>query len=68
MCNLTQHVKASAARYFIIPKTLCLFLTYLPTELISFTPSLVAQLVKKTPAIQETPVQSLGREDPLEKG
>ena len=68
MCNLTQHAKASAARYFIIPKTLCLFLTYLPTELISFTPSLVAQLVKNTPATQETPVQSLGQEDPLEKG
>ena len=30
--------------------------------------SLVAQLVKNTPAMQETPVRSLGREDPLEKG
>jgi len=30
--------------------------------------SLVAQLVKKSPAMQETWVQSLGREDPLEKG
>ena len=30
--------------------------------------SLVAQLVKNLPAVQETPVQSLGREDPLEKG
>ena len=30
--------------------------------------SLVAQLVKNLPAIQETQVQSLGREDPLEKG
>ena len=29
--------------------------------------SLVAQSVKKLPAIQETRVQSLGREDPLEK-
>ena len=30
--------------------------------------SLVAQLVKNPPAIQETPVQFLGQEDPLEKG
>ena len=29
--------------------------------------SLVAQLVKNLPAMQETQVQSLGREDPLEK-
>ena len=29
---------------------------------------LVAQLVKNLPAMQETPVQSLGWEDPLEKG
>ena len=30
--------------------------------------SLVAQLVKNPPAMRETWVQSLGREDPLEKG
>ena len=30
--------------------------------------SLVAQLVKNPPAMQETTVQSLGQEDPLEKG
>ena len=30
--------------------------------------SLKAQLVKNPPAMQETPVQSLGQEDPLEKG
>ena len=30
--------------------------------------SLEAQLVKNPPAVQETPVRSLGREDPLEKG
>ena len=29
--------------------------------------SLVAQMVKNLPAMQETGVQSLGREDPLEK-
>ena len=30
--------------------------------------SLVAQLVKNLPAMQETPVQFLSQEDPLEKG
>ena len=30
--------------------------------------SLVVQVVKNPPAIQETQVQSLGLEDPLEKG
>ena len=30
--------------------------------------SLVAQLMKNTPAMQETWVRSLGWEDPLEKG
>ena len=30
--------------------------------------SLVAQVVKNLPAMQETPVRFLGQEDPLEKG
>ena len=30
--------------------------------------SLVVQMVKNLPAMRETQVQSLGREDPLEKG
>ena len=30
--------------------------------------SLIAQLVKNLPAMQEAPVQFLGQEDPLEKG
>ena len=30
--------------------------------------SLIAQLVKNPPAMQETPVQFLGQEDPLKKG
>ena len=35
---------------------------------LGLTPSsLVAQRVKRLPAMQETPVRSLGREDPLEK-
>ena len=33
-----------------------------------FWASLKAQLVKNWPAMQETLVQSLGQEDPLEKG
>ena len=31
-------------------------------------PDHIAQLVKNPPAMQETPVQFLGQEDPLEKG
>ena len=42
---------------------LLLFLLHL-----SLWASLVAQMVKNLPAMQETHVQSLGREDPLEKG
>ena len=38
------------------------------TEHIVLWASLVAQLVKNLPAMQETWVQSLGWEDPLEKG
>ena len=34
----------------------------------SLRASLVAQLVKNPPAMQETWIRSLGREDPLEKG
>ena len=33
-----------------------------------FWASLISQLVKNPPAMQETPVRSLGQEDPLEKG
>ena len=35
---------------------------------VRFPPSLTAQLVENPPAMQETPVQFLGWEDPLEKG
>ena len=38
-------------------------------ELINeYRASLIAQLVKKPPEMQETPIQFLGWEDPLEKG
>ena len=36
--------------------------------LITYRASLIAQLVKNSPAIQETPVRFLGQKDPLEKG
>ena len=36
--------------------------------LLYFGASLVAQTVKDLPAMQETQVRSLGRDDPLEKG
>ena len=38
------------------------------TVFIAWTYSLIAQLVKNLPAMQETLVRSLGQEDPLEKG
>ena len=38
------------------------------TSLCLFKASLIAQLVKNPPAMQETWVRSLGREDTLEKG
>ena len=48
-----------------------LFLQSLTHNELSFTlewASLVAQMVKNLPAMQETWVQSLGLKDPLEKG
>ena len=40
----------------------------MPPAKVTATASLVGQLVKNPPAMQETQVRSLGREDPLEKG
>ena len=40
---------------------------WLQSVLILFQASLVAQAVKNLPAMQETRVQSLGQENPLEK-
>ena len=37
-------------------------------HVLSLTASLVAQMVKNLPAMQETHIQSLSCEDPLEKG
>ena len=41
---------------------------YLIPSLAAIRASLIAQLVKNPPAMQETPVRFLGWEDPLEKG
>ena len=43
-------------------------MTFLVYQFIYLGISLIAQLVKNLPAMQETPVRLLGREDPLEKG
>ena len=42
--------------------------TFLKATLARISASLVAQMVKNLPAIQETQIPSLGWEDPLEKG
>ena len=43
-------------------------LVVLINQTLSYRASLIAQLVKNPPAMQETPVRFLGQEDPLEKG
>ena len=60
------------------PSNACPEISVLESDSILMTPikdtshmslaSVVAQLVKNLPTIQETPVQSPGQEDPLEKG
>ena len=44
------------------------WIIYLTSNLVITGASLVAQLVKNLPVMQETWVQSLGWEDPLEEG
>ena len=41
---------------------------FLSLDIVFFWASLLTQLVKKPPAMQETAVRFLGWEDPLEKG
>ena len=43
-------------------------LTFMVVLIILIGTSLIAQLVKNLSAVQETPVQFLGQEDPLEEG
>ena len=48
---------------------MCICIKYIYINIYKYTgASLVAQLVKNPPAMRETWVQSLGLEDPLEKG
>ena len=54
-----KHVKVNFSLLIVFP-----FLIY---PLLNFPASLVAQMVKSLPIMQETKVQSVGPEDPLEK-
>ena len=72
--NRAKMMKYSSLR--INPSTCCCFtnnhsslaLTFLPPRQILLKyPTLVAQTIKRLPIMRETRVQSLGREDPLEK-
>ena len=56
----------SALLVYVSVFSLLFFKIYLVT-MTKWWASLVAQLVKNLPAMQETPVQFLGQEDPLEK-
>ena len=51
-----------------VPQRLEYLLSDLSQKMFAYPCSLIAQLVKNPPAMQETPVQFLGWEDLLEKG
>ena len=53
-------------KYFL--QTYCVSCAIIVREDVAVGASLVAQTVKNLPAMRETRVRSLGREDPLEKG
>ena len=63
MRNLLSHFKMIKISFPITPAPIIY-----PKTLVPFWDSLVTQMVKNLPAMQETWVQSLGLEDPLEKG
>ena len=54
--------------YIFTPKAVIMSLKRIKVVFMEAGASLIAQLVKNLPAMQETPVWFLGREDPLEKG
>ena len=67
--HLTLHSRISGSRWVITPSWLSgSWRSFLYSSSVYSWASLVAQLVKNPPAMQETWVQSLGWEDPLEKG
>ena len=49
-------------------RCIAMWFSFTYTYMYVYTASLIAHLVKTPPAMQETPVQFLGWEDPLEKG
>ena len=49
-------------------RCIAMWFSFTYTYMYVYTASLIAHLVKNPPAMQETLVQFLGREDPLEKG
>ena len=52
----------------MLSEFLIIVLSYLAIVLHYIRASLIAQLVKNTPAMQETLISFVGGEDPLEKG
>ena len=69
-CIVSMLTDSSASCSLLLnPSSVCFFLIVLFLVFtLDVVASLVAQLVKNPPAMPETPVQFLGREDPLEKG
>ena len=65
MCNITQWTDVN---YGLCVRTLCQCRSINCNKCIPLGDSLIAQLVKNLPAMWETRVWSLGREDPLDKG
>ena len=61
--NILKHHFEHHAKHNPVPLTFMFICSYISP----LCTSLVAQLVKNPPAMQETLVQFLGREDPLEK-
>ena len=67
LCN-DLHDKLSNHIYKVIIILLTMFLMLYVISLWLIRASMVAQMVKNLPAMQETLVRFLSREDPLEKG
>ena len=64
---ISKSEKANIHHNFMIAYYLLIAYVIICTQLFIWT-SLMSQTVKNLPAMRETQVQSLGQEDPLEKG
>ena len=64
MKGFVRHCEGLLTLFWLNRETLYIFICFIFYPLYS----LVAQLVKNPPTIQETPVRFLGQEDPLRKG